>query len=369
MDWRRELRNNVTTAEEVFQYLNIEVSKKDLHKYNEIIDKFPMSVSQYYLSLINPEDEDDVIRRMCVPSINETDISGSFDTSGEKDNTVMTGLQHKYRQTALVLSTNRCAMYCRHCFRKRLVGVNGDEITKEFDNIINYIREHKEINNVLISGGDAFLNNNKKIEEYLEALCDIDHLDIIRFGTRTPVVLPSRIYDDMELLDILDKYRRKKTIYVVTHFNHSREITKESKRAIRCLLDRGIIIKNQTVLLKGINDDGETLAKLTNNLTRIGVVPYYVFQCRPVKGVKNQFQVPLLKAERIIKEARKKLNGQGKCFRFIMSTERGKIEVMGLLKENKMLFKFHQAKSPEDENRIFVKDIKEDQCWIDVFDS
>lgn len=366
MDWRRELRNNVTTAEEVFQYLNIDVSENDLKKYNEIIERFPMSVSQYYLSLINPEDEDDVIRRMCVPSIKETDLSGSFDTSGEKENTVLTGLQHKYRQTALVLSTNRCAMYCRHCFRKRLVGLNDDEITKEFENIINYIREHKEINNVLISGGDAFLNNNKKIEQYLEALCDIGHIDVIRFGTRTPVVLPSRIYDDMELLDILDKYRRKKTIYVVTHFNHSREITRESKMAVRCLVDRGIIIKNQTVLLKGINDDGDILARLTNNLTGIGVIPYYVFQCRPVKGVKNQFQVPLLKANQIINEARKQLNGQGKCFRYIMSTERGKIEVMGVLGKDKMLFKFHQAKYPEDENRIFVKEIKEDQSWIEV---
>ena len=114
-----------------------------------------MSVSQYYLSLINPEDEDDVIRRMCA-LYHETDLSGSFDTSGEKDNTVMTGLQHKYRQTATRFVNQQVRHVLQALFRKRLVGVNGDEITKEFDNIINYIREHKEINNVLISGGDAF---------------------------------------------------------------------------------------------------------------------------------------------------------------------------------------------------------------------
>lgn len=364
MNYQEELEQNITTADQLFEYFGERISQEEKKKYRAIIGRFPMSVPKYYLSLIDPDDPHDVIRKMCIPSISETDLSGSFDTSGEKDNTVMRGLQHKYKKTALVLSTNRCAMYCRHCFRKRLVGVSADEIGKEFEDTVDYVRRHTEISNVLISGGDAFLNSNAKIERYLEAFSGIEHLDLIRFGTRTPAVLPSRIYGDPELLSLLKKYKDKKQIYVVTHFNHPREITPEARRAVRCLLDAGVIIKNQTVLLKGINDSADTLASLLNGLTRIGVIPYYVFQCRPVSGVKNQFQVPLIDGYKIISGARKQLNGQGKCFRYIMSTEKGKIEVLGLSDKDTMLFAFHQSKFSKDENRIFAKQLEKTQSWI-----
>jgi KamA family protein len=364
MDWKQELQNNITTVEELKEQFDNQLTNEEADKINHIIEKYPMSISPYYLSLINPSDDNDPIKKLCIPSIKETDMDGSFDTSGESDNTVVTGLQHKYKQTALILSTNQCAMYCRHCFRKRLVGLSSKEIMRHFGEMLEYINNHKEITNVLISGGDSFLNSNQTIKTYLEELVKIKHLDYIRFGTRTPVVLPSRIYKDEELLMILKEYTKKKKIYVITHFNHPKEITEEAIKAIDTLINIGIIVKNQTVLLKGINDKPEILAKLINNLTRIGVIPYYVFQCRPVKGVKNQFQVPLKKGYNIVKEAKAMLNGQGKCFRYVLSNTTGKIEVLGNISNEAVLFKYHEAKYDKDQGRLFTLNVDDDQCWI-----
>jgi KamA family protein len=353
MDWRKELSNNLTSAEEVIEALSVELSDEEIDKLKQIIERYPMSVPKYYFSLINKDDPDDPIKKLCIPSIKETDMSGSFDTSGEADNTVLVGLQHKYKETGMLLSTSNCAMYCRHCFRKRLVGQNDDEVNKNFTNIISYIKEHKDMTNVLISGGDAFLNNNQKIENYLKELTKIDHLVYIRFGTRVPVVFPVRIYSDEELLSILKHYNEIKQIYLVTHFNHPNEITEESKKAVRELRNRGIVLRNQTVLLKGVNDNSNTLEKLMKGLVGMGVIPYYIFQCRPVSGVKIQFQVPLKKACNLIDDARKNLSGMSKSFKYCMSHRTGKIEILGSINEGKILFKHHQSKNPETSGRIF----------------
>ena len=216
----------------------------------------------------------------------------------------------------MILSTNQCAMYCRHCFRKRLVGLSDEEIAKHFEEMAQYIKEHKEISNVLISGGDSLVNSNTKIEYLLKLFTSIDNLDFIRFGTRIPVVMPQRISEDLQLLEILKKYSKKKQIYIVTQFNHPNEVTEESKKAIKMLQKIGIVVKNQTVLLKGVNDDSHVLGSLLKKLTSIGVVPYYIFQCRPVKGVKGQFQVPFERGYEIIEGAKAMQNGQGKCFKY-----------------------------------------------------
>ncbi|HOK48573.1 MAG TPA: KamA family radical SAM protein [Sedimentibacter sp.] len=370
MDWRKELSMNLTTAEEIIEALNLKLSEDEIEKLKQIIERYPMSVPRYYLSLINKDDPDDPIKKLCIPSIYETDMSGSFDTSGEADNTVLVGLQHKYKETGMLLSTSSCAMYCRHCFRKRLVGQNDDEVNKNFDNIISYIKNHEEMTNVLISGGDAFLNSNKKIENYLKELSKIDHLVYIRFGTRVPVVFPVRIYSDAEFLDILDHYNKIKQIYIVTHFNHPNEITEESKKAVSEMRKRGLVVRNQTVLLKGVNDDSKILEKLMKGLVAMGVVPYYVFQCRPVSGVKNQFQVPLKRACKIIDEAKCNLSGMPKSFKYCMSHRSGKIEILGIINEGKILFKHHQSKHPENSSRIFELELDDNQAWLpdDFFD-
>lgn len=279
------LEKNINRLNDLFVLLDLSPSEQK--NIMEIAEKFPISIPAYYLSLINKEDKNDPIRKMAIPSEFEKDLEGTFDTSGEGDNTVITGMQHKYNETVMILSTNQCAMYCRHCFRKRLVGLSDEEIAKHFEEMAQYIKEHKEISNVLISGGDSLVNSNTKIEYLLKLFTSIDNLDFIRFGTRIPVVMPQRISEDLQLLEILKKYSKKKQIYIVTQFNHPNEVTEESKKAIKMLQKIGIVVKNQTVLLKGVNDDSHVLGSLLKKLTSIGVVPYYIFQCRPVKGVKG----------------------------------------------------------------------------------
>ncbi len=361
MTWKDSLKNNVNNVDKLKAFIRI--SPEEERDYEKITKHFPISSTTYYLNLIDPEDPSDPIRKMAIPSIDEFDMDGDFDTSGESQNTKMQGLQHKYATTALLLSTNKCAMYCRHCFRKRLVGTNTSETLGFIKEAVEYIRNHKEINNVLITGGDSFLLENEMIEAYLQELTTIEHLDFIRFGTRTPVVFPERIYSDQDLLGILSKYSKLKRIYVVTQFNHPNELTDEAIRSIQSLLDHNVIVNNQTVLLKGVNDKPKTLATLINGLVKYGIVPYYIFQCRPVKGVKNQFQVPLNEAYDIVENAKKLMHGHSKRIKYCMSHETGKIEIVGKF-NNEMLFKYHQSKYEENYGRIFSVELDTKQAWL-----
>lgn len=356
------LKDNITSAREVAGYLRLTPAQES--RLEEILTRYPMSVTPYYLSLIDWDDPDDPIRKMSIPSVDEFDLSGSLDTSGEASNTVTTGMQHKYRETALILSTSKCAMYCRHCFRKRLVGLSDEEIATHQGEMFDYLRAHKEISNVLISGGDAFLNDNDVLERYLENICAIEHIDFIRFGTRTPVTLPARITEDAALVDLLRTYSHSKQLYVVTHFNHPREITQQATEAVRLLREAGVVVRNQTVLLKGVNSDPAVLAALLKGLTAIGVAPYYIFQCRPVTGVRSQFQMPLRAGYAVTQQAARLQNGLGKSFRYVMSHETGKIELLGPLPDGRMLLKYQQAKYPADAGRMFAADLAHDQCWL-----
>ena len=254
-------------------------------------------------------------------------------------------------------------MYCRHCFRKRLVGLSTEEVVDHLGEIVAYIKEHEEISNVLISGGDSFVNSNSVIEKYLKALTDIPHLDFIRFGTRTPVVLPSRISEDKELLDLLKEYGNKKHLMVVTQFNHPKEITNEAKKAIKALLDVNVTVRNQTVLLGGVNDKPEILGQLFKSLTSIGISPYYLFQCRPVTGVKNNFQIPIRRGIEVV-EAKSMQNGLGKSFRYCLSHPRGKIEILGEMPDGQVAFKYHETKYIKDNGRIFTLDLDDDAGWL-----
>ena len=246
-------RPYIETVSALEKYVTLDDSERSV--IAEAADRFPMRITPYYLSLIDPNDPNDPIRRMCIPFAAELDASGSYDTSGENDNTVRDGIQHKYKQTALVLSTNVCAAYCRHCFRKRMVGASETELNKQVSQTVEYVRAHPEITNVLLSGGDALMNPNRIIRRYLEELCEIKTLDLIRLGSRVPVVLPKRIYDDNELFDIFVRCTIKKTVYVVTQFNHPREVTKDAALAVKTLREAGVHLRNQTVLLRGVNDD------------------------------------------------------------------------------------------------------------------
>jgi lysine 2,3-aminomutase len=361
--WQDELANNVTTLEELKEYIDLTGSEeKELQK---VIDIHPMSIPRYYLSLIDRKDPDDPIRKMAIPSADELDLSGSYDTSGERVNTKLPGLQHKYRNTVLLLAVNVCSMYCRHCFRKRMVGLTNDEVIARFKEAYEYIATHTEVNNLLISGGDSFFLPSTVIAHFLDRLTRLPHLDYIRFGSRMVVTYPDRILKDDELLEVLQAYSKKdRRIYISTQFNHPNEITEHSIEAVNRIINSGAIINNQTVLLRGVNDSPEILADLQKNLVRIGVNPYYVFQCRPVKRVKSHFQVPLAEGYRIVAGARGMLDGISKRFRYAMSHERGKIEILGILGDE-IFFKHQQAKYTEDASRFFKRKLDEDAGWLD----
>jgi KamA family protein len=339
-------------------------STEDLKILETIAERHPVSIPDYYFNLIDQNDPLDPIRLLSYPSVFEADLAGDYDTSGESENTKMPGLQHKYGPTALVLTTNACFMYCRHCFRKRMVGYSHDEINRRMDESVEYISSHEEINNVLLSGGDSLCMSNRQIEAYLKNLSGIDHLNFIRFGTRTPVVFPERIYGDEELLLMLKKYNQQKRIVFITQFNHPKELTSEATKSIRALQNIGITVNNQAVVLKNINDKPEIMIELLNGLMELGIDPYYVFHCRPVKAVKTGFQLSIIETYRLMEATRPHLSGLSKRFRLIMSHIRGKIEIMAADEEN-IYFKFHQAKAVEDNERMFVRKIDPKGKWLD----
>jgi len=341
----------------------LHLTQEEIDRLEPIVAKYPMQIPAYYLNLIDPDDPGDPIRKMAVPSFFEAQKDGSFDTSGEQDNTVLPGLQHKYEQTALILSTSKCAMYCRHCFRKRLVGGDDEkEIAANFDAIVAYIRRHTEITNVLITGGDSLLISSAMIRRYLAALTPMKHLDFIRFGTRIPVTFPRRINENPELIGIFKAFGVKKQISIVTQFNHPNEITKQSVKAVKTLRAAGMVVKNQTVLLRGVNDNADTLGTLLRKLTAIGCMPYYIFQCRPVKGVKGGFQVPLIEGYDIVEAAKARQNGFGKHLHYCMSHPTGKIELLGKT-EAGMVTKYHEAKDKNNYGKIFIRKTDPEQCW------
>ena len=359
-----ELERSITSVEQLKKY--VDLAPDDAQLLEKIISVHPMRISPYYLSLIDWSDPDDPIRKMAVPSVEELSLEGSYDTSGETENTIVPGLQHKYSETALILATNQCAMYCRHCFRKRLVGLPNEEILRRFEDAAAYVAEHEEINNVLISGGDPLVLDSTIIKRFLEVLDRIKHVRFIRIGSRVPVTFPARL-SDLKLLSVLKKYSKiDKRLEIVTHFNHPKEITPQSTFAVNNLIKAGVLVNNQTVLLRGVNDNPNTLATLMNRLVGIGVAPYYVFQCRPVKRVKHHFQVPLCEGSRIVEKAKASCNGLSKRFKFIMSHVTGKLEILGIM-HGEIYFKYHEAKDRQNLGAMFKCQVDEEAGWLDDF--
>ena len=362
--FREELETSICSVKQLKKY--VDLAPDEAKMLEKIIKVHPMRISPYYMSLIDWNNPDDPIRRMAVPSVEELSLDGIYDTSGETENTVVCGLQHKYTETALILATNQCAMYCRHCFRKRLVGLPNEEIIERFEDAAAYIAKHQEINNVLISGGDPLVLASEIIKRFLEVLDRIKHVKYIRIGSRVPVTLPARL-SDPALLAILRKYSQSdKRLHIVTHFNHPQEITPQSIAAVNNLLEAGVLVSNQTVLLRGVNDNPGTIATLMDKLVSVGVMPYYLFQCRPVRRVKHQFQVPLCEGSRIVEKAKASCNGLSKRFKYIMSHVTGKLEILGIM-EGEIYFKFHEAKNRENLGVMFKCQVDEDAGWLDDF--
>ena len=368
MSWQEQLKNGIKSVSDLDKYSKLNSDEKS--NLSKVIDAFPLLITPYYASLVNWADKDDPIKKIIVPTDNEFSEEGFFDPSNEKSNTVLPTLQHKYRNTALLLSTSNCAGYCRFCFRRRLKENNDCVASKEDElkEVFEYIKNHPEIDNVLISGGDSLVLSNERLDFILEKISKIEHVKIIRLATRVPVFLPQRIIDDKELIKILSKYNKKKQLYVITHFNHPNEITEESTHAVKLLINNGIQVRNQTVLLKGINDNPDVLAKLFNELIFRGVVTYYLFQCRPVKK-SSHFKIPIDEGWRIFEDARKQIGGLAKTVRYAMSHTTGKIEICGVLK-NKVYLKYIKAKNYNNIGKLLIRKLpKNDKaCWFDDLD-
>ncbi|MEA3543803.1 MAG: KamA family radical SAM protein, partial [Thermodesulfobacteriota bacterium] len=324
----------------------------------------------YYLSLADATDRSDPIRKLCIPDTEELIVAGAMgettgDPYGDDKHDKGNGILHKYPYTALVVGTEYCAMYCRHCFRKRMVGLPNEQTVKNFQGAAKYFAEHHELTNVLISGGDPFMLPTKTLRAMLDELKGMDHLNYVRIGSRAPVVYPLRFWDD-ELIEMLRDFNRTKALYVPTHFNHVNEITPEAAKAILRLREAGITVNNQAVFLRGVNDSADALEDLMNGLLRIGVNPYYLYQCMPVSRVRHHFQVPLKEGVDIVDEARKRLDGYGKRFKFIIGHDIGKIEICGRIDDKLIMKQLHtRPEHPEESSRMIVRQLTENGGWLD----
>ena len=294
--WKELLKKSIATAEQLAQACKL---KLDIEQIAEVIKKYPMCINPYFLSLIKKKD--DAIWKQCMPDQKELDSNGVCldDPLAEERDSPVPGLTHRYPDRVLLLVCNQCATYCRFCTRKRRVGQPFKRITKEQIMLgIEYIKNHKEVRDVLLSGGDPLLLSDTFLESILRELKKIPHVEIIRIGTRVTSTLPQRITP--RLCAMLKKYH---PLYINVHFNHPAEITSESTKACEMLADAGIPLGNQSVMLKGINDDPKVMKELVQKLLQIRVKPYYVYQADIVKGT-NHFRTKVKKGLEAIKAIR-----------------------------------------------------------------
>ncbi len=302
-DWRWQLRHRIRSVEQLLEYFP---GLADVEPLNRASRRFPLAITPYYASLIRSADATDPIYQMAVPQVEELCDWPMLteDPLSEEEDSPVPGLIHRYPDRALLIATSACPVYCRHCTRKRVTGQReGVLAPAELDQAIAYIRSHPEIRDVIVSGGDPLTLATEVLERILAALRGIPSVEIIRIGTRSPVTLPMRITD--ELTQMLRRYQ---PVYVNTHFNHPSELTAEATRACLQLADAGIVLGNQSVLLRGVNDSGPTLETLFRSLLRIRVRPYYLFQCDLVRGVEH-FRTPLSRGLEIMEYLRGRVSG------------------------------------------------------------
>ena len=329
-----------------------------------IADRYKFRANDYYLGLINWDDPNDPIRRIIVPQLAEMEPFGDLDASNEQGNYVAPGTQHKYTSTAVLLCTEVCGAYCRFCFRKRLFLDDNEEAVTDVSEGIEYIRNHKEITNVLLTGGDPLLLSTRRLENIIRQIRQIDHIKIIRIGTKMPSFNPFRIIDDPELLNMLARYSKPtRRIYLMAHFNVVQELTRPAIEAMTLVKKAGVEAVNQTPLVGGVNDNPERLAALMRKLSFIGVPPYYVFQCRPTEGNKP-FAVPLVRGYRVFREAKRQVSGLAKRARMVMSHESGKVETVGLT-DTRIYMRYHRARHAADDERFLIYRRDDQAYWLD----
>jgi len=303
-DWKWQVKNRITSCEQLGRIIKLQDGEKE--EIARCLERFKMAITPYYAMLMDPDNPDCPVKKQAVPSIHELSVDecDMSDPLGEEKYTPVEGIVHRYPDRVLFLLTHKCSMYCRHCTRRRIVGCEDFSVSNNnMEKALDYIRQNPQIRDVLLSGGDPFVMPDLWLENIIKKLREIPHLEIIRIGTRTPVVLPMRITDD--LLNMLRKYH---PIWINTHFNHPKEITAESARACEKIADAGIPLGNQTVLLRGINDNVDTLKELFIKLVKIRVRPYYLYQCDIAEGI-GHFRTPVSQGIEIMKNIRGYISG------------------------------------------------------------
>jgi len=282
-DWKWQIKSRIETLDELKHH--IQLTPEEENGVKESLKTLRMAITPYYLSLINPDDPNCPIRKQAIPTKFETHKAAAdlSDPLHEDEDSPVPGLTHRYPDRVLFLITDKCAMYCRHCTRRRLVGQHDCETSKgHIQKGIDYIAANSQIRDVLVSGGDALMVSDEMLESIIQRLRAIPHVEIIRIGTRAPVVCPQRITDD--LVNMLKKYH---PIWVNTHFNHSNEMTDDARLALAKLADAGIPLGNQSVLLRGVNDCVFIMKKLVHDLVKNRVRPYYIYQCDLSVGIEH----------------------------------------------------------------------------------
>jgi lysine 2,3-aminomutase len=306
-DYNWQIRNRIRSLEELQRYIRLLPEEIEGIKLTEGL--YPLAITPYYFSLMDRDNPEDPIRLQAIPRavevMEEVQRYGEPDPFREEGS--IPGLTHRYPDRVLLSVTTFCAVYCRHCMRKRIFSEGERARTyAEIEKMLEYIRTHEEVRDVLISGGEPLSLGNDKIEFLLSRLREIKHVEIIRFGTRLPVLAPQRFFDT-QLLDILERYS---PLWINTHFNHANEITELSAEAVDNLLRRGIPVNNQTVLLKGVNDTPEDMLNLNRKLLSIKVKPQYLFHCDPVRGAVH-FRTSIDKGLEIMRYLRGRISGMG----------------------------------------------------------
>ena len=303
-DWHWQVKNRIETLEDLKKY--IQLTPEEEEGVAQCLGTLRMAITPYYLSLIDPEDPHDPVRKQAIPTAKELHKAAADleDPLHEDTDSPVPGLTHRYPDRVLILTTDACSMYCRHCTRRRFAGQHDDAVpVDKIDKCIEYVANHPEVRDVLLSGGDVLMLSDERLEYIISKLRAIPHVEIVRLGSRTPVVMPQRITP--ELCAMLKKYH---PIWLNTHYNHPNEITEEAKKACAMLADAGIPLGNQSVLLAGVNDCVHVMKKLVNQLVMMRVRPYYIYQCDLSLGLEH-FRTPVSKGIEIIEGLRGHTSG------------------------------------------------------------
>ncbi|MGD2135902.1 MAG: KamA family radical SAM protein [Gemmatimonadales bacterium] len=340
------------------------LSAEEKRRLEPVAQRYVFRLNEYYHDLIDWDDPDDPLRHLVVPREAELNDWGELDASHEASYTPVRGCQHKYTDTALLLVNEVCGAYCRYCFRKRLFMNDNDDATLNYEPGLDYIAEHEEITNVLLTGGDPLIMSTRRLEQIISDVAAVPHVSIVRIGSKMVAFNPYRVLDDSSLLEMIRRFVESGTqIYLMNHFDHPRELTKEAREALRLLKDAGAETVNQCPIVRGVNDDPRTFASLFRELSFIGCPQYYVFQGRPTAG-NEPYEVPMLEGLEIFQQANRHVSGLAKRARFAMSHKTGKIEIVGA--DDEFLYlRYHRAHKKEDFGKMVVALRDDEAYWLD----